>query len=477
MKSRTKYFIFIAVFAVALLSLSAAAFADSDYYVNADGSVLPRFFEGVYAIGGGEAAPLMSDQVYALSAGGLQLLGSAASGGGGGLRYDDGTISIADNVIRIGLFYSYSEARDSGVESSVLENTDGAGFSIGYYEGDAFVYLAQTDENRIVVRPGADRGVYVTGAAGEELIGGMDSTDKSRYLIVRPEPFASLPLTSCAGNRYYGEFGFAALADLRLTVVNRVDMEHYVMGVCASEMTESWPVEALKAQAVCARTYAQRMVRSSVYHYSCGFDLTADTYCQVYRGIRGVGENITRAVLETENQYLTSGNALIDAVYSASDGGATEDGENVYGNALSYLIGVIDPYEAAAAQENPYSEWKVTMTPAQLGSKVGLGPIQRVTPTYSRVGNVIKLEFVSTGGETATLLRDRCRTTMGLKSIRYEITQDSAGNFVFTGGGFGHNMGLSQWGAYAMAKYYEKDYRFILGFYYTGVGLSYGVTE
>ena len=71
-------------------------------------------------------------------------------------------------------------------------------------------------------------------------------------------------------------------------------------------------------------------------------------------------------------------------------------------------------------------------------------------------------------------MRDRCRTALQMKSIRYSIEKDAEGNYVFTGGGFGHNVGMSQWGAYAMAKYYEKDYRFILGFYYTGVELSYG---
>ena len=84
------------------------------------------------------------------------------------------------------------------------------------------------------------------------------------------------------------------------------------------------------------------------------------------------------------------------------------------------------------------------------------------------------MAFTSVSGKTASLTRDRCRTALGLKNIRYEISQDSAGNFVFTGSGCGHNLGMSQWGAYAMAKYYEKDYRFILGFYYTQVGISYG---
>ena len=475
MKRRERYFIFIAVFAVVLLFITAFAFADSTYYVNYAGEALPRFFDGVYAIGSGGAELLMSDEVYALSAGGLQLLGSAGANGGGGLLYDDGSVEIADDTIRVGLYYSYSESRDSSVESSVLENQSGGGFTVGYYDAeDAFVELAYTAANSVTVRPAGYTSVYVMASGQDSPVYYMESTGRINYLVLRPEPYDEDPLTLCGGSRYYGEFGFAVLADERLTVVNIVDMEHYVMGVCASEMTESWPIEALKAQAVAARTYAQRNVRRSAYYFACGFDVTADTYSQAYRGARGVGENIIAAVYATENQYLTYQGALIDAVYSAADGGATEDGENVFGTASGYLIGVTDPYEAAAERENPYSEWKVTLTPSQLGSKVGLDAIRSVEPTYSRTGNVIGLELTSSSGRTATLLRDRCRTALGFKNIRYEVSRDDAGNFVFTGSGCGHNLGMSQWGAYAMAKYYEKDYRFILGYYYTQVGISYG---
>lgn len=475
MKTRERYFIFIAFFAVALLFFSAQAFADGVFYVNYEDEPLPRFFDGVYAVGSGGAELLTSDRVYALSAEGLQLLGSAGGSGGGGLLYEDGRVEIADDTIRVGLYYSYSESRDSSVESSELVNQGGGGFTVGVFDEEgSFIELAATESDVVTVRPGIGTEVYVYAFGQDEPICYMESTGRVNYLVLRPEPYDESPVTLCGGNRYFGDFGFAVLADERLTVVNYVDLERYVMGVCASEMTESWPIEALKAQAVAARTYAQRNIRSSVYYYACGFDVTADTYSQAYRGIRGVGENIMQAVCETENQYLTYKGSLIDAVYSAADGGATEDGENVFGVYSGYLIGVSDPYEAAAERENPYSEWIVTLTPAQLGGKVGIGPVRSVVPTYSDAGNVVKLELTSTSGETATLIRDRCRTSLGLKNIHYEVSRDPSGNYVFTGSGCGHNLGMSQWGAYAMAKYYEKDYRFILGFYYTQVGISYG---
>lgn len=477
-KKQKQYMIVFALLAAVLLLTVFVVSADESYFVNDSENVLPRFFDGVYAIGSGGADLLFSDEVYALSSSGLQKLGSAGAEGGGGLLYEDGSIDIRSDIVRIGLFYSYSDARDSGVDSTVLENTSGSGFAFGTLDEDgSFAEFASTVESRLLIQPGEESGINVYKADGTEYLCGVDWTDKNNYLIVRPANPEDEPLTSCAGNRYYGDFAFAVLANSHLTVVNIVDLEHYVMGVCGCEMTESWPIETLKAQAVAARTYAQRYIGTSTYYYVCGFDLTADTYCQAYRGVRGVGDRIRQAVMETQNQYLTSGGRLVDAVYSAADGGATEDGINVFGNDSSYLVGVSDPYEAAAEKENPYSEWTVTMTPAQLGAKVGLDAIRSVTPTTSRTGNIIKLEFVSVSGQTATIIRDRCRTALGLKNIRYEISQDAQGNYVFTGSGCGHNLGMSQWGAYAMAKYYEKDYRFILGYYFTGVGISYGTLE
>lgn len=475
---KRKYFITISIVAFLLLCLSVFAMADEEFYVNDSQSVLPKLFDGVYAVGSGGTEMLFTDQVYALSGSGLQLLGGGGANGGGGLLYKDGSVPIRSDTVRVGLFYSYSAARDSAVDSSILENQNGGGFSIGYYDEEGlFRMLAETDESRVKLLPGDNATVYALKADQDEPLCAMESTGRSNYLIVRPEPFDENPLTSCAGNRYYGEFAYAVLSEKGLTVVNCVDIERYVMGVCACEMTESWPVEALKAQAVAARTFVQRYVRSSVYYYTCGFDVTADTYCQVYRGIRGVGERIEEAVRATENQYLTGGDELIEAVYSAADGGATEDGQNVFGNVSKYLVGVYDPFEAAADGENPYASWKVTMTPSQLGAKLGIDAVRSVDVTTSRTGNVIKLEFVSVSGRNATVIRDNCRTLLGLKNIHYTVQQDSSGNFVFTGSGYGHNLGMSQWGAYAMAKYYDKDYCDILGFYYTKVGISYGYIE
>lgn len=473
---KNKYINFIILLILSACVVSALAYADEVFFVNDDASMLPANMEGVYAIGSSGTDLLAAGKVYALTGKGLQMLGSDEPIGGGGLTYDDETIEIHSDRVKVGLAYSFSSARDSSVPSALLENVNGSGFSIGTYDTNGiFTELAFADADILIVRPGPDNSVDVYLQDGEERIASLDATSRDAYLTVRAVSTEDIdPLTKYAGIEYYGEFCFAVLANDRLTVVNYLDIEQYVMGVCAIEMSERWPIEALKAQAIAARTFVQRMIGKSVYFYNCGFDVTADTYTQAYQGTRNVGDNIRRAVNETENYYLTQDGKLIDALYSAADGGATEDAENVFGYPNSFLIGVFDPYEAMASSENPYASWSVTFTPSQLGAMLGIGPVQTVTATKSRTGNVIKLELITTGGQHATLIRDNCRTQLHLRSIRYDVSRDSSGNFVFKGSGFGHNVGMSQWGAYAMAKYYEKDYRFILGFYYTDIGLSRG---
>ncbi len=473
---KNKYFIYILIFMALLFFASVFASADSDFYVNDEFSVLPKHFDSVYAIGTGGTDILFSDSVYALTASGLQRLGSATVSGGGGLIENDEPIMLHSDRVKVGLAYTFTPGRDCSVSSAVLENTNGGGFSFGYYDDyyQDFVVLDQTDAGKLIFRPGEDQSVDVFLPDEDTPVYTLEATSKDNYLYVRAEPYEDEPLIRYAGIEYFGDFCFAALQKDRLTVVNYVDLERYVMGVCAIEMTDSWPIEALKAQAVAARTFVQRMIGTSAYYNSCGFDVTADTYTQAYRGTRGVGNNVRRAVNSTQNEYLTKNGVLIDAVYSASDGGATEDSENIFGYQNDYLVGVFDPYEEAAEIENPYSSWTVTMTPAQLGNMLGIGPVQSVSATTSRMGNVIRLEIRSTSGEVVVLLRDNCRTRLGLNSIRYTVSKDSRGFFVFKGSGCGHSLGMSQWGAFAMARYYDKDYRFILGFYYTEVSLSYG---
>ena len=106
-----------------------------------------------------------------------------------------------------------------------------------------------------------------------------------------------------------------------------------------------------------------------------------------------------------------------------------------------------------------------------------LGTISSVKAEYTDIGNMAKLTFTDVSGKSVTVTKTGCYSCLGLKSIHFTIEEKYPGVYRIEGGGWGHNVGMSQWGAYAMAKYFHKNYKEILGFYYTKVGLSFGILE
>lgn len=465
-----RYFIIILVIVLALFVLSGIGLASDPVYINSSEGLFDGLFSTLYAIGGEGVSIIPTDNVWALTGSGLAQLG-AQNGEEQGPQ-----VEIKSNTVKVGLKYYYSSSRNSSLDKANLENAVGSGYAFGYYDADrVFHELDRTGETKITMRitSGTSIGVYITGT--ETMLYEHKDSSISNMLGIMPLSANGEAVTWFSGYKYYGGFEYVILGG-GVNVINIVNIEKYVMGVCGSEMNDSWPLEALKAQAVCARTYAQKMIGSSVYNSRCGFDLTNDTYCQAYSGCSNVGYNIEAAVLSTANRYITYNGGLIDALYFSSDGGATESNINVNGNNYHpYLTGKPDPYEALSNDINPYSSWKTELTPTNLGKKVGLDKIVSVVPTLSATGNVIKLVFTDVNGKTATLERDACRTTLGMFSLRYSVSVNENGNFLFTGSGWGHSLGMSQFGAYSMARYYELTYKDILNFYYTGIELSYGV--
>ncbi len=343
------------------------------------------------------------------------------------------------------------------------------------------------------------------------------------------------------GCKYGGGFEYPRVTGGNLNVINVVGLEDYVKGVIPYEMGGAWPLEALEAQAVCARTFVQG---HSKHLRDNGFDVCGGVDCQVYNGHgsggAGPSEISDRAVENTAGLCIYYNEALVqDAVYHSSDGGATEDGANVWGTETGYLKGKTDPYEAQTSVPN--NSYSVTYTAAELSWILdqkghSVGTVQDVyVSEYTPLGNVRQVTFVGTGG-TKTFTGDDCRmivysstyqksvssmrfdingrrggsgglsingtgqlssldgasvisgsgtvgtlrgnsalaiTSSGTVSVSGEVRQPSGGgssngNFVITGTGNGHNVGMSQYGAKAMA---ELGYSFqeILSFYYTDI--------
>ncbi len=363
----------------------------------------------------------------------------------------------------------------------------------------------------------------------------FDGGGKS-FLAVRPiSTQGTKTLTYYKNVRYYGNFSYVRKGTDTFYVVNYVNIEDYVKGVLPYEMLASWPIEALKALAVCARTYAMFYLNK---HSSMGFDICNTTDCQVYGGTNSANDVTDRAVNETSGMYLTYDGKLCETFYYSSNGGASESSENVWNEALPYLRGVIDPYEEAVIDKISNYNWSVTYTGSELASKLqskgySCGTITKFeilefTPT----GNVKRIRFTDSNGKTFTFSKENCRLILGLRSQRYTIngyegsangiyvndsdnflsslfenlfavgsggtsslsggdtyaitstgdvekietsgTASSTGeSFVINGSGWGHNVGMSQWGAYSMAKIYGKTYLDILTFYYTDAVVAF----
>jgi stage II sporulation protein D len=166
---------------------------------------------------------------------------------------------------------------------------------------------------------------------------------------------------------------------------NELTLERYLRGVVPAEMPASWPAEALKAQAIAARSYAARKLRPGVSY----FDVTDDTNSQVYRGVLGEKPAATAAITETAGVVLRSGSSVANTLFHSAGGGATEDNEKVFvsatgakiAGAVSYLRGSPDrradgtPYDSGS----PYATWKtLTYTRAQLSAWFGRDPRTKV---------------------------------------------------------------------------------------------------
>lgn len=154
---------------------------------------------------------------------------------------------------------------------------------------------------------------------------------------------------------YRGLMGFYIIDESKLISINYVDLESYLYGVVPNEIIPSWPIEAIKAQVLAARTYAMSCLN---YKSNYGYDLEDNQDSQVYRGYASEYENINKAVDDTKGQKIYYDDKLIQAFFHSSSGGSTENSENIWFEALPYLRSVADEY----SNISPQTEWNKVAT-------------------------------------------------------------------------------------------------------------------
>lgn len=237
-----------------------------------------------------------------------------------------------------------------------------------------------------------------------------------------------------------------------LTAVNVLPLEEYVRGVMRVEIAPDWPFEAMKAQAVVARTYALYAALTSA---EAPYDLTATTASQLYAGAWGEDSRSDEAVLSTRGVVLTYEGMVVPAFYHSASGGMTEDAVEVWEKQYPFIVGVPDPFSAGS----PHHLWEETLPEETLRQRLAaggyaLGVIQRIEPAgRSRSGRIQRL-LIRHGTGLLTLEARVFRRLVGaevLRSTNFTILQNGTG-FTFVGKGWGHGVGLSQWGAKGMAE-------------------------
>ena len=423
----------------------------------------------------------------------------------------------AKDIRKVGLRYG-SEA----LASASLENDAGSGFGLGWFDEDArdFHEMAHVEAERLTISARGG-GAEVLSADTGEVLFRFDGSG-GRALGIMPDGGGEKARTWFDGCRWYGGFEFRRSGS-KLSVINVVPMEDYVKGVLPYEMSADWPLEALKAQAVCARTYALLPSRHSGGE---GFDVCNTTCCQVYRGVDQASALSDRAVEETAGVTAMYGGTYAETYYCSANGGASESSENVWSNPQPYLVGKEDPYERLTGIPDysytiAYSWSQLTELLRSQGHRIGTVTSARMTKT-SPTGNAAEITFRDASGRTVVLTKQDCRWTLGAKSMRFTITgggeswfvtggaaaltslggvyavtgtgvtaalpggeayavtasgtaalrrSGAASGITITGTGWGHGVGMSQYGAKAMA---EQGYTYedILLFYYTGITLE-----
>lgn len=253
--------------------------------------------------------------------------------------------------------------------------------------------------------------------------------------------------------------------------IHHLGLEEYVGGVLLAEVGPGWPEEALKAMAVCARTFAlERMMANHDRNYH----LTGTTADQVYRAGYREHPSLVRAVRDTAGQVLAADGRLARVFYHASSGGATACVDSVWGGGrIGHLGGVADPYSV----DDPYSNWSFTLDPDEFRRLLGLSPGNTVESAgvshRHPCGRAETLAVRLSGGSSrlfsARELREKQLGTERLRSTFFEVGT-AGGRISFRGHGWGHGVGLSQWGARRMAES-GFDYRDILSFYFPGTEL------
>jgi stage II sporulation protein D len=357
--------------------------------------------------------------------------------------------------------------------------------------------IKEVPEVRIAVELNVDN--IVVAVNGEYTINGCSSSDsetgirlvKSRVLAAnnrlyvgrRSFPCRQVTISSPEDiiivdknklRRYRGKLVIVAKTANKLLVINKLDIERYVQGVLYHEISNRWPLEATKAQAVATRTYALYQIEQSKKRE---YDMTDDTYSQVYGGSSAERFRTTVAALRTKGEVLIFNGKILPAYFHSNSGGHTENVAEVWERAepIAPLRGVPSPY----SENKSNFFWKKNFRLKDIQDKLNnkgfnIGLIDRIEISErNESGRIRSLHIRDKNGKTINISGKEFRLIVGPNEIRSNnYTIEMKGYYAdLIGKGWGHGVGMCQWGAYGMAEK-GHDYTDILKYYYPGAEIE-----
>ena len=325
--------------------------------------------------------------------------------------------------------------------------------------------LVDPKDNRLILRT---KNLKVTVTVFDAGINLGNKAYPCQKLFIKTEEGGVIILN---GRRFRGNLCLIRKLNLHLLVVNSIELEDYLKGILYHEVSHYWPVEVLKAQAVVSRTYALYQIQENSRK---DYDVTADIYSQVYGGMTSERYRTNRAVNQTRGEALVYKDKIFPAYFHATSGGYTEDAAALWNINIAPLKGVLCSF----CYESPHFKWHYVVSLNEIKDKLiasgyavnNIKGIEILNRDFS--GRIKDLKISSDVKEIKIPAKD-FRQALGpnvLMSTNFNLTLAGL-DAVFEGTGWGHGVGMCQWGAYFLAKQ-GRHYTEILRYYYPGSELS-----
>ena len=303
--------------------------------------------------------------------------------------------------------------------------------------------------------------VYSVSSSNGNLFINNSPTNKNKIVLKAVDDFNNVN-----NKRYRGEI--IIISDyVSLKVINKLNIESYLQGVLPKEINYKWPMSTLKAQAVAARTFVYKKIQEN---HKDIFHLDSSYLSQVYGGVNAERNRTNRAIKKTKNIVLTYNNKIIYSFYHSSSGGYTASSSEVWknGSNLNYLKAKNDPF----SRNTPYDKWSFKISKDRFERILNLKRIENIKLSYTKSKRVKYIE-IKARKKKIKMTGNDLRLKVGSRKVKSTMfrLKSRNGYFIFSGKGWGHGVGMSQWGAYYMGKN-GYSYKQILKFYYNNIKLS-----